>query len=259
MQSLDSFLERHVESLVAGQKAPIDLAEVARQANAVVEEREMIPEAAMAPDGEGFRIYVQCNFLQLTGARTRQRFSFSHEIAHTFFFELRDGVMKPRRDAPTGARLEAACQKGAGLLLVPTNLLRQELRQCGDPIDAAQILRLAHQFDASVEVTMRRLYDVDAFGSQFAPVLVRRDARGNFNIEFGVYPPWVKALFPHPRRGTAFTTWFGHTSGHETQANIDQEPVNGVLVKGTAQGTLMARPVDITPSLRIFELRLQPG
>ena len=256
MQSVDSFLEHHVEKLIAGQQVPIDLLAVARQVHAVVEEREMIPEAAMTPDGEGFRIHLQSNFSLLPGARTRQRFSLAHEIAHTLFFELRDGLLKARRDAPTGERLEGACHKGAALLLVPTNFLRKELRSHANATDAAYILRLARQFDVSPEVMMRRLSDLDAFDGQFAPVLARRDHSSNYTIEFAVYPPWLKALLPTPRRGIDFGTWFGRTNGQHSTVDGDEASAE-MLVKETPQGTLVAKPVDITPTLRIFELRLQ--
>jgi hypothetical protein len=56
------------------------------------------------------------------GFASASAFRSLYEITHTLFFEDRDGAMKPRRDAPTGDRLEAACQAGAGLLIVPEPL-----------------------------------------------------------------------------------------------------------------------------------------
>lgn len=253
MQALDSFLEHHVEKLVLGQHAPIDLLEVAQRVGAVVEEREMIPEAAMAPDGSGFRIYLQSNFLDLPGSRMRQRFSLAHELAHTFFFEPRDGVLKPRRDTPTGDRLEGACQKGAALLLVPPSHLVKELRAAPDAKGADCILQLAEHFDVSIEVLMRRLWDLDAFGDELAPVLTRRASGSSFTIEYAVYPPWLKTLLAGPQRGSDFGAWFGGSKPER----IDGDRVTlEVLVRGTPQGRLTAQPVDVSPSLRIFELRL---
>jgi hypothetical protein len=256
VRALDSFLEHHVEKLVAGQEAPIDLLKVAEISGAIVEEREMIPEAAVAWENGGLRIYLQSNFIEVPGLRTRRRFSLAHEIAHTLFFEQRDGGLKPRRDAPIGDRLEAACHRGAGLLMVPTALLRKELRRFPDAKDAACIRELALRFDVSAEVILRRLDDLNAFGDGFAPILTRRADGGRFTIEFAVYRPWLKALLIAPRRGGDFEAWFGRS---ETQS-FGSAPAGvpgEILARNTPRGRLKARGVDITSSIRIFELTLE--
>jgi hypothetical protein len=215
----------------------------------------MIPEAVMTPDGTGFRIYVQSNFNQLPGAGVRQRFSLAHEIAHTFFFEERDGARKPLRGAPTGDRLEAACHQGAALLLVPNGLLRRELKSTLGPVGANCLMRLAQFFDVSVEVIMRRVHSVGAFEDQFAPALLRKQPGAVFTIEYAVYPPWLKSLLPTPRRGLEFMKWFGVDSAR--QGGRDVAPgVEECWTKETAQGLLVAKSVDITPSLRIVELQI---
>ena len=215
----------------------------------------MIPEAVMTPEGTGFRIYVQSNFRHLPGAGVRQRFSLAHEIAHTFFFEERDGTMKPLRGAPTGDRLEAACHQGAAMLLVPNGLLRRELKSSARPLGATCLVRLAEFFDVSVEVTMRRVHAVGAFDGQFAPVLLRRQPNAAFTVEFAVYPPWLKALLPTPRRGLDFATWFGVKTASEDTRIDGPGPVTS-WTKQTPQGLLVATPVDITASQRIVELQI---
>jgi hypothetical protein len=245
-----------VEQLVAGRPAPIDLRAIAPQCGVLsVEEREMIPEAVMMPEGAGFRIYVQSNFNQLPGARVRQRFSLAHEIAHTFFFETRDGTMKPLRGAPTGERLEAACHQGAALLLVPYAQLRRELKSAPRPLGANCLGQLALRFDVSIEVIMRRVHGVGAFEGQFAPALLRHQPSGAFTIEYAVYPPWLKALLPTPRRGLDFMKWFGVRNGRHGDRDV-APGIEDCWTKETPQGLLVARAIDITASLRIAELQI---
>ena len=256
MDSLDSFLSHRVEQLVAGQSAPIDLEAIAPKCGVLsVEEREMIPEAVMTPEGSGFRIYVQNNFRELPGAGLRRRFSLAHEIAHTFFFEERDGTRKPLRDAPRGDRLEAACHQGAGLLLVPNGLLRRELQTAPRPLGATCLLGLAQHFDVSVEVIMRRVNSVGAFEGQFAPVLLRQAPNAVFAIEYAVYPAWLKALLPSPRRGLDFMKWFGVRNGRHGDRDV-APGIEDCWTKETPQGLLVARAIDITASLRIAELQI---
>jgi len=260
VDSLDSFLAHRIEKLVAAQSAPIDLQAVATECGVLaIEQREMIPEAVMTPDRAGFHIYLQSNFAHASGARIRQRFSLAHEIAHTLFFERRDGAMKPLRGAPTGHRLEAACHKGAGLLLVPDRLLRSALKTAPQPLSAEYMLGFARDFEVSVEVIIRRLNQVEAFGNRFAPVLLRRHQKDGFTIEYAVYPAWLKAILPTPRRGMDFTRWFG--AGKNQAANAPEQGGSTLgparLTRRTPQGLLIAHPVDITLSLRIVELRLE--
>ena len=245
MDSQDSFLEFHIEKLIAGVPIPIDLPELTRRIGAVLQEREMIPEAAMQVKGGQFHIYLQSNFQDRPGAALRQRFSFAHEIAHTLFFELRDGALKARKDAPIGDRLEAACHKGAAMLLVPNKVLTNEISQ-KESVDTGTITELAERFEVSIEVMLRRLNDVGAFESGLAPVLTRRSA-GKFEIEFAVYPPWLKSHLLSPKRGADFTAWFRPTEQSE-----------GSLIKKRPDGTLKAQPFEVTASLRIFEVRFQP-
>jgi hypothetical protein len=256
MDSLDSFLSYRVEQLTAGQGAPIDLRAIAPRCRVFsVEEREMIPEAVMTPDGVGFRIYLQSNFKELPGVGTRQRFSFAHELAHTFFYEERDGAMKPLRGAPKGEHLEAACHQGAALLLVPGRLLRDELKSVPRPLGAALHVRLAQRFDVSVEVIMRRLDKIGAFEGRFAPALVRRQPNSILTIEYAVYPPWLKAILPSPRRGMEFRKWLGV----KNLEHDDRSATHGseeCWTKDTPYGALKACPVNITASLRIVELQI---
>ena len=156
MDSLDSFLNFHVEKIMSDRSVPIDLMAVSAAVGVVVEEREMIPEAAMQAKGKQLFIYLQSNFIDLPGMALRRRFSLVHEIGHTLFYEEHDGELKPRKDAPRGESLEAACHKAASMILVPGKALKAELRE-HPPSNSAAIVELASRFEVSIEVMVRRL------------------------------------------------------------------------------------------------------
>jgi Zn-dependent peptidase ImmA (M78 family) len=242
VDNIDSFLGHRVENLTAEATIPVNLAVVAQQINAIVEEREMIPEAALQAKGGQFHIYLQSNFTDNAGLAQRRRFSLAHEIAHTFFFEVREGELKPRKGGPTGDKLEMACQKAAALLLVPERLVKSELRRFG-AVDAHAVADLATRFDVSVEVMLRRLNEIGVFQSGFAPVLTRRGHGGRFEIEYAVYPVWLRSRLVAPKRGTDFSKWFRPDNEFE-----------GTLVRASEGGQLTAKPVDVTNSLRIFQV-----
>ena len=243
MKSLDKFLEFHIGKMTAGRPVPIDLDTLSSDIGAIVEAREMIPEAVMQAAGGRFYIYLQSNFRDLPGTATRRRFTLAHEIGHTLFYEQRDGDLKPRKDSPRGEGLEFACHKAASMILVPSKSLQAELRQ-REITDADGIVSLARGFDVSVEVMARRLHDLHAFENGWMPVLTRLSG-GIPLIEFAAYTHW---LIPHivaPEKGIAFPDWFRGV----------QQP-DGVLKKRVSGGRLDAVRREITGSLVIFELRL---
>lgn len=254
MQHVESFLEKRIESLISDQSVPINLETVAGRCRAVIEWREMIPEAVMAPEAECFRIYLQKNFADSPGGRLRQRFSLAHEISHILFYESRDGAMKPRRNSPKGDQLERACHKGARYLLVPKSLLKKELRGLAE-VDTETITRLARRFNVSFEVMLRRLANVEAFGIRFSPVLTRSSKGHGFQVEFAEYPPWIRGcLLPKPMRGIQFEEWF--YTGAENGNGEAAQSSSHELKRSTPHGLLVAKPVDITRTTRIYELRL---
>ena len=244
MDSLDKFLGFHIDKITANRGIPIDLEAVSADIGAVVEEREMIPEAAMHPRERRFYIYIQSNFKDLPGNALRRRFSWAHEIGHTLFFEQRDGELKARADAPRGDALESACHRAASMILIPGKALRAELQN--QKLDgAARIRELADRFEVSVEVMLRRLNEFSLLKDGWAPVLTRRIGR-NLTVEFAACPIWLKPYLAIPKRGVEFSSWFRAT-----------EQSNRILRKQIGDATVEASPVDVTNSLVIFELRLQ--
>jgi Zn-dependent peptidase ImmA (M78 family) len=120
----------------------------------------MIPEAAIEIKKNRFHIYLQSNFKNSAGRALRARFSLAHELGHTLFYELRDGVLRPRKDAPRGNRLEAACHRAAAIILVPSKALRSQIQQRRE-WKASALMELANRFEVSAEVMLRRLSDFE--------------------------------------------------------------------------------------------------
>jgi Zn-dependent peptidase ImmA (M78 family) len=242
--SLDNYLNFHIDKLTMDQDIPIDVFRVANRIGAVIEEREMIPEAAMEVKEGQFHIYLRSNFRGLPGTALRARFSLAHEIGHTLFYEQRDGSWKSRKDAPRGDRLEAACHKAAAMILVPSTALSAELHR-GAISNAASLTELADRFEVSVEVMVRRLHDFGGLNGDWAPVLTRRNGN-DFEIEYAVYPPWLKSHLGEPARGADFLSWMRptHHSGE-------------ILGRTLPGGQLEAEPFNSNGSKTIFELRFR--
>jgi len=216
----------------------------------------MIPEAVLKPESKGFRIFLQSNFANAPGMRLRRRFSLAHEIAHTLFYELRDGSPSPVRGAPRSDRLESACHQGAGLLLVPQGPLRRELSRMDHPIGPEGAVELARKFDVSLVVMLRRLDQAGTFDSaRNALVLARTSERGHATIEFAPYPPWLKVLLPNPRPGTEIEAWLRNYVGSGCNAGgYARTPLDQGFESQTALGLLRASRFDVTRSQCIFRL-----
>lgn len=242
MDSLDKFLRYYVDKITADRGIPIDLDSLIKDLDVVLEEREMIPEAAMLPLDGRFHIYMQSNFKDFQKSSRRRRFTLAHEIGHTLFFERREGELKVRRDAPRGEALEAACHRAASMILIPTKALTAELRErCLE--GGERIRELADRFDVSIEVMIRRLNELSLFGNSWAPVLTRRKGVV-LAIEFAANAIWLNQHLSLPKRGGDFLAWFEAT-----------EETDGILRRRLGKITIEARRIDIGGSLIVFELR----
>ena len=264
MESLDRFLEYRVRKLferafsAQAVELPVSLDVLAAEAGVVsIEARPMIPEAVLSTGRTSFKIHLQSNFLGAPGVHTRQRFSLAHEIAHTFFYEVRNGRLRPLPYAPKGDELEFACNHGAGLLLVPQQLLVLEVGRLERPIGAACAIELSRKFDVSIEVMLRRMKDACASQlNDVALVLVRRNQQFEAVIDFAFYPPWLKALVPQPERGRSFIPWLRHAVPEwKSDADFVALFETGVQ-RNTASGLLSVAPYNVTHFQHIFELRV---
>lgn len=269
MKGLNSFLEHHVDRILdvylknAERKSPpVDVIQLAESIGLSVEYREMIPEALTKPDRGGFRIFLRSNFRDLPGYRVRQRFSLAHEIAHTLFFETREGRLRRVAEAPRGDALEAACHTGARLIIMPARFLSATLGHTGHEIDGETVRNLCQSFETSAEVVLRRLMYADVLkSSQKALVLVRQQRGAPETIEMGVYPDWTTAVLLKPIRGLEFHRWFYRlddtvNTDCECAAQKSQAAEGGALMRETPLGALSARAISLTASARIYELSL---
>jgi hypothetical protein len=253
LETLEHFLSHRITALFQKYRhghliedLPIRLEVLAECAGVIsIEDREMIPEALVAVEKTGFKSYLQSNFKELPGFRVRRRFSLAHEIAHTFFYEEVDGVLKPMRDAPRGSNLESACHQAAGLLLVPDTCLSKELAKSSNGFTLEDVLPLSRTFDVSAEVMLRRLAQHGVFdAARIAPILTRAGI-----IEFALYPPELKSCLSEPVRGTDFTEWFGK------RARQIETLQDGSLRRISREGVVLAREIHITSERRLWELK----
>lgn len=240
----------------AGRKAlPIDLMVLAQAVEDIeIEEREMIPEAAVEILGSRFRVYLRSNFRDRPGRRVRERFSLAHEIAHTFFFDLRDGEQKPMRRGPRGLDLESACHEAASRLLVPARYLSKELVE-KHQIAGEDVLALARTFDVSLEVILRRLRNEPAIESQDLSFTLCRLGK----IEYAMYPSWLGSILSKPA-GKSVQSWFRLTKvslqGWFRASGLQVERLPGGSYLGTNEElSLVARRLEAGPSSELFEIR----
>jgi hypothetical protein len=110
--------------------------------------------------------------LNLAKPPRRRRYSVAHEVVHTLFPDYEAEVRRAgalwRRDGDTD-ELEYLCQIGAAELLLPEFSFQPQLQSLGLSLETA--LRLAAEYDASTEATVRRC--VDLWGEAAAAIFFR--------------------------------------------------------------------------------------
>jgi hypothetical protein len=118
------------------------------------------PDAELVPDGAG-GVTMRVN---QDRPSTRQRFSISHEISHTFFPDYttkewcRTDARHRDRDDPDDF-LEMLCDVGASELLFPIPWFAMQAGAVKSPAD---LISLATTYDASREATLRRYAETSA-------------------------------------------------------------------------------------------------
>jgi hypothetical protein len=258
MFALDKFLEHHVGQLVekylqnrTSEPLAIDPRAIATIAGIKgIEEREMIPEAMLLPRSDGFTVLLRSNFKDHPGTWRRQRFSIAHEVAHALFYEKRNGVPKALKEAPTGEKLESACNEAAGLILLPKDLLDAEIRRHQDFPRAEHLIDLADRFEVSLEMLLRRLRSLKFFEYHERTIISLRGPQ--YTIEYAPHPPCLKFL-PNPRRGHEFSEWF---KGANPESAPLGYPPGDYRVKRTRFGRLPARRVTVSSALALYEITL---
>lgn len=103
--------------------------------------------------------------LRAGGAQSRQRLSIAHEIGHTFFYELNDSppvrIIARKSSGTISRKEEDICKTFARELLMPRQLVHEELNTLSHKSGLDLILHLAQTFAVSCEVaTIRLLWDL---------------------------------------------------------------------------------------------------
>ena len=118
------------------------------------------PDSEIAPEADG-RVVLRVNQDRPV---TRQRFSICHEIGHTLFpdyqLEVRCRKREERTFADPNDLLETLCDVAASELMFPTPWFSNEIRSLGT--SASDIAKLADDFEASRESTIRRFVELHA-------------------------------------------------------------------------------------------------
>jgi hypothetical protein len=164
----------------------------------------MVPGGALVPVNGGFEVYLRDlvrRDIDTSGTEppnllsSRQRFSLAHEIAHTYYYKMSDSTPTPNSPFSDTRELEKECNRTAGSILVPTALLRRQIKEkIDDPvnIDAGFVRSVAADFRASIPVVLERLSTAVPSDFERGVVLIRRlegDAQIRACIsESGSYP-----------------------------------------------------------------------
>jgi hypothetical protein len=183
--------------------------------------RLMIPRGVVVPVLGGFEVFVRdlaprelnLEAPEPSGLLTpRQRFAFAHEIVHTMFYKgvqdypIATGAVKNPLD------LEDICDRGAKRLLVPTDLLRREIRQeLGDcrRIDARFVRSMVAKFRTSYDVMISRLSVVESENAFSRCILLVRKGRGGAQVSASYFGLGLASILPFPpKRDYPVLGWF---------------------------------------------------
>ena len=232
-------------------KPPVDLQPLCELAGIQrVEYRPMIPEGVLSVVDGGFHLFIQDNFDGRPGVSRRGRFTVSHEISHTFFYDASQSPPKRLRRAPRGERLERLCNLGAADLLVPEFLL---LKSAGpqEPLSRAEeVITLAENFDVSLEVILRQLQRFPkTCATDLAVVLVSPSREGDQLIKAAFHDAWLLAQTRKPKRGAQYQAWLGGLAPGSQAGDQDKWEAK------TPAGTVLFRRVRVTSRSFLLEMR----
>ncbi len=197
-------------------RPPVDLFAVARHRRVKkVAFRFMIPRGVLLPVEGGFEVYLRdSNRKDFDTSETepegllspRQRFSLAHEIAHTFFYKFSGSVPAPDDAVSNGPELEKICDRTAGHILVPTDLLKREVGDY-ERIDAAFVRSVASKFRASLTVLIERLSIVEPSNPFERCVLLAKRLDGDAEIRAVYFGVGLLRTLTRPSKYTRVTEW----------------------------------------------------
>ncbi len=205
--------------LEAGCKTPpVDLHAIARRRGVKgIKLRLMVHDGAVVPVPGGFEVYLvdlvrrdmEIGAPEPLGALgVRQRFTLAHEIVHTRFYRTQGKIPVPTGEVeeyrdPDQLGLETICDRAAARLLVPTQLLRNEIRALlnGDceRIDCQFVRMMADKFRVSIDVMIGRLRAVEPDNVFARCILLVRKSDGDHKISASYAGVTLLSILPPPR------------------------------------------------------------
>jgi hypothetical protein len=170
IQSAEAVVAANARSL------PVDLNRIgASRSVQRIEFTPLLTDGGLAVRKDGFVIYVRCEIGQGAGLTEqlaedgtgsslpatiarRARFTIAHEIAHTFFYDIRRMPPRSKTEVVDGAsanKLELTCNQIAGLILLPETLIQRHSARFD--FDRPEDLRmLANMALASTQTVVHR-------------------------------------------------------------------------------------------------------
>ena len=130
----------------------------------------------------------------------RTRFTIAHELTHTFFFKFDaqgrpEDTVRPKNDDEL-AHLEDLCDIGASTFLMPDFLITPRLLGV-DVADPSLVFQLSSEYRLSLEATLYRLTELDAWRRlQGAGIFLINNRGGSDRIRAWKLNSHIKGLFP---------------------------------------------------------------
>ena len=210
-------LAEFLPAVLGYSRPPVDLYAVAHHRRVKnLKLRFIVPRGMLVPVEGGFEVYIRDKNAKdfdletskqepATLLSTRQRFSLAHEIAHTFYYNITDNIPSPANVEST-PDLEAKCNRTAGRILVPTDLLSKEIGDLG-AIDQSLIRSLASKFRVSLPVMIDRVAEAERSNTiQRCVVLVKRRSDA-CQIQAFYFGAGLLSILPRPTKYKPIAHW----------------------------------------------------
>jgi hypothetical protein len=228
------------DSLVRDPNPPVNLFAVARQCGIkLLALRPIIPKGLLLPVGGGFEVYLRDpsrRDLDIGEPEPpdllspRQRFTLAHEIVHTKFYKkVSDSMPVPDNTVPNGRDLEDICDQVAGIILIPTVLIKRELTN-PDEIDASLVRTLASKYRSSAAVVIERLAAVEPSNLFERCILLVRRRDGDAEIRSFYFGDGMLPLLVRPKPYSRLTEWMPDIPGSALQGHHKSD--SSVVRKG---------------------------
>lgn len=237
---------RQLTSTVTSSTLPVSLDDIAVQCGIRdIVFRPLLTEGGILRTNDGFILYIDADRDSAesyerqmkdprNGGQTlpaRIRFTISHEIAHTFFYDAtQSGMPKPLlkiQHYKQVESLERVCNAAAADILMPKHLFRAEVRG-EDLLDIVTLETLARKrFGVSIEALVRRIRDLKCVSTAQGMIAILSTAEPGLVIKCMTGDGRVLALFPR------------------AETDADARSIIGDITLGLSGGAVESFPVDI--------------